>query len=159
MSQSKKEILSIETSEKNKLNDGWRGNFISGLMSEAGHPLAKFGTGNQTTLSGDNRPALLKFYESYYVASNMKLALISNIPMEVLSGVAEKYFSDIPDKQISIPHLSSDFRKPLKNQYRLLKIKTIKDIRSLEIDFPTIRLKNHLSSKPASIVGSVLGYV
>ena len=78
--------------------------------------------------------------------------------MEALSGMAEKYFSDIPDKQNSIPHLSSDFRKPLKNQYRLLKIKTIKDVRSLEIDFPTIRLKNHQSSKPASIVGSVLGY-
>ncbi len=144
--------------EKNKLNDGWRGNFVAGLMSESGHPLANFGTGNKETLSGDNRPALLEFYKRFYAASNMKLSLISNMPMETLAGVAQKYFSDIPDRPVSSPSISSDFRKPLKRQYRLLKMKTIKDVRSLEIDFPTIRLANHKASKPASIVGSILGY-
>jgi insulysin len=144
--------------EKNKLNDGWRGNFVAGLMSEAGHPLANFGTGNQKTLSGDNRPALLEFYKRYYSASNMKLALISSMPMEILTGVAQKYFSDIPDRPVTAPAISSEFRKSLKGQYRLLKMKTIKDVRSLEIDFPTIRLADHKDSKPASIVGSVLGF-
>jgi insulysin len=144
--------------EKNKLNDGWRGNYVAGLMSEPGHPLANFGTGNQKTLSGDNRPALLEFYKRYYSASNMKLSLISSMPMEILTGVAQKYFSDIPTRPVRTPEISPEFRKPLKGQYRLLKIKTIKDVRSLEIDFPTISLKNHKDSKPASIVGSVLGY-
>ena len=46
------------STKKNKLNDGWRGNFISQQISEPGHPLTKFGTGNKDTLSGDNRPAL-----------------------------------------------------------------------------------------------------
>ncbi len=144
--------------EKNKLNDGWRGNYVAGLISEPGHPIANFGTGNQKTLSGDNRPALLEFYKRYYAASNMKLALISSMPMEILSGVAQKYFSGIPNRPVKVPKLSPEFRKPLKGQYRLLTIKTIKDVRSLEIDFPTIRLKNYQASKPASIVGSVLGY-
>jgi insulysin len=144
--------------EKNKLNDGWRGNFVAGLMSEPGHPLGNFGTGNKNTLSGDNRPALLEFYERYYSASNMKLSLISNMPMEILTGVAQKYFSEIPDRPVTAPTISPEFRKPLKGQYRLLKMKTIKDVRSLEIDFPTIRLADHKASKPASIVGSVLGY-
>jgi insulysin len=144
--------------EKNRLNDGWRGNYVSGLMSEPGHPVAKFGTGNKDTLSGDNGPALLEFYKRYYSASNMKLSLISNMPMESLSGAALKYFSDIPTRPVNIPTLSPEFRKPLHAQYRLLKIKTIKDVRSLEIDFPTLRLADHQASKPASIVGSVLGY-
>jgi insulysin len=144
--------------EKNKLNDGWRGNFVAGLMSEPGHPMGNFGTGNKNTLSGDNRPALLDFYDRFYAASNMKLSLISSMPMEILVGVAQKYFSDIPDRPVTAPTISPDFRKPLKGQYRLLKMKTIKDVRSLEIDFPTIRLANHKGSKPASIVGSVLGY-
>jgi insulysin len=144
--------------EKNRLNDGWRGNYVSGLMSEPGHPASKFGTGNKETLSGDNGLALLDFYKRYYSASNMKLALISSMPMEILSGVAQKYFADIPSRPVSTPSLSPDFRKPLQGAYRLLKIKTIKDVRSLEIDFPTIRLADYQSSKPASIVGSVLGY-
>ena len=144
--------------EKNKLNDGWRGNFISQQISEKGHPLTKFGTGNQNTLSGDNRSALLEFYKKYYMASNMKLALISNKPMESLLGVANKYFSDIPDRAFNPSEISSIYRKPLVNQYRLLKIKTIKDIRSLEIDFPTIRLKDYHGIKPAGIIGSLLGH-
>lgn len=144
--------------EKNKLNDGWRGNFVANLMSEPGHPLAQFGTGDKNTLAGDNRPDLLKFYKKYYAASNMKLALISNAPLEVLSAKAGKYFSDIENRPVKTPEVSPHFRKPLKDGYRLLKIKTIKDIRSLEIDFPTIRLLDHKSGKPASIVGSVLGY-
>ena len=144
--------------EKNKLNDGWRGNFVANLMSEPGHPLKQFGTGDKNTLSGDNRPDLLKFYKKYYAASNMKLALISSAPLEILSAKAKQYFSDIKNRPVKVPELPAAFRKSLKNEYRLLKIKTIKDVRSLEIDFPTIRLLDHKGSKPASVVGSVLGY-
>ena len=155
----KREVKAVNNEhEKNKLNDGWRGNYVAGLMSEPGHPLANFGTGNQKTLAGDNRPALLEFYKRYYAASNMKLSLISSMPMEILSGIAKKYFSAIPDRPVKVPAISPEFRKPLQGQYRLLKIKTIKDVRSLEIDFPTIRLVDHQASKPASIVGSVLGH-
>ena len=155
----KREVKAVNNEhEKNKLNDGWRGNYVAGLMSEPGHPLANFGTGNQKTLAGDNRPALLEFYKRYYAASNMKLSLISSMPMEILSGIAKKYFSAIPDRPVKVPAISPEFRKPLQGQYRLLKIKTIKDARSLEIDFPTIRLVDHQASKPASIVGSVLGH-
>jgi len=155
----KREVKAVNNEhEKNKLRDGWRGNFVANLMSEPGHPVGNFGTGNQKTLSGDNRPALLEFYKRYYAASNMKLSLISSMPMEILSGIAKKYFSAIPDRPVKVPAISPEFRKPLKGQYRLLKIKTIKDVRSLEIDFPTIRLKDHQASKPASIVGSVLGH-
>ncbi|MZG31271.1 MAG: peptidase M16 [Nitrospinae bacterium] len=156
---SEREVKAVNNEhEKNKLNDGWRGNYVAGLISEPGHPVANFGTGNRQTLSGTNGPALHDFYERYYAASNMKLALISSKPIEVLTGVARKYFSGIPDRKVDVPQVSPEFRKPLKGKYRLLKVKTIKDIRSLEIDFPTIRLKNHQGSKPASIVGSVLGY-
>jgi len=144
--------------EKNKLNDGWRGNFVANLMSEPGHPLKQFGTGDKNTLSGDNRPDLLKFYDKYYASSNMKLALISSAPLEILSAKAKKYFSDIENRPVKVPEVPAAFRKSLKNEYRLLKIKTIKDVRSLEIDFPTIRLLDHKGSKPASVVGSVLGY-
>ena len=155
----KREVKAVNNEhEKNKLNDGWRGNFIANLVSEPGHPLAQFGTGDKNTLAGDNRPDLLSFYKKYYAASNMKLAMISNAPLEILVAKAQKYFSSIENRPVKVPEISSEFRKPLKNEYRLLTIKTIKDVRSLEIDFPTIRLLDHKASKPASVVGSVLGY-
>jgi len=156
---SKREVKAVNNEhEKNKLNDGWRGGFIQNHVSEPGHPLTKFGTGNQKTLSGDNRSALLKFYKQHYAASNMKLALISNMPMEVLSNIVERYFSNILDRGVKTLKISSEYRRSLENNYRLLKIKTIKDIRTLAIDFPTIRLKDYQGSKPATIVGSLLGH-
>lgn len=156
---SEREVKAVNNEhEKNKLSDVWRGGFIQKLMSEPGHPLTKFGTGNLKTLAGDNSEDLLKIYNKYYVASNMKLAIISNMRLKGLAKVAKKYFSDIPNRLIQKPVIPSDFRKPLKDKFRLLKIKTIKDIRSLEIDFPTIRLIDYKESKPASIVGSIIGY-
>ena len=156
---SEREVKAVNNEhQKNKLNDGWRGNFVSQQISEPGHPLTKFGTGNQDTLSGDNRPALLDFYKKYYSASNMKLAIISNIPMQNLFDIANKYFSDIPTRKVNIPSMPKVFRRALKNQFRLLRVKTIKDIRSLEIDFPTIRLKDYQDSKPAGIIGSLIGH-
>ena len=156
---SEREVKAVNNEhQKNKLNDGWRGNFVSQQISEPGHPLTKFGTGNQDTLSGDNRPALLDFYKKYYSASNMKLAIISNIPMQKLFGIAKKYFSDIPTRKVNIASMPKVFRRALKNQFRLLRVKTIKDIRSLEIDFPTIRLKDYQDSKPAGIIGSLIGH-
>ena len=155
----KREVKAVNNEhEKNKLNDGWRGNFVANLISEPGHPLRQFGMGDKNTLAGDNRPDLLDFYAKYYAANNMKLALISNASQETLAAKAKKYFSNIENRPVKVPEIPGEFRKPLKNEYRLLKIKTIKDVRSLEIDFPTIRLLDHKGSKPASVVGSVLGY-
>lgn len=144
--------------EKNKLSDNWRGNYVQKLTSEPGHPLTKFGTGNSETLAGDNSAILLKFYKEYYAASNMKLSMISSLPLVTMTENAKKYFSNIPNFKVKKPTISPDFRKPLKDQYRFLKIKTIKDIRMLEIDFPSIRFIDYKESKPANIVGSVFGH-
>ncbi len=156
---SEREVKAVNNEhEKNKLSDGWRASFVQNQMSESGHPLTKFGTGNVVTLAGDNSAVLMEFYKKYYAASNMKLAVISSLPMESLVRLARENFSDVPDHAVELPEIASDFRKPLANEYRFLKIKTIKDLRSLEIDFPTIRLVDHKESKPASIVGSLIGY-
>ena len=144
--------------DKNRLSDGWRGQYVKNLMSEKGHPLRKFGTGNKETLAGDNTSVLLEFYKKFYAASNMKLAILSNRPLKEQAALVEKYFNDIPNHKVVLPVIDSNFRKKLDGKYRLLKIKTIKDVRSLTIYFPTIRLHDHLESKPATIIGSLIGH-
>lgn len=144
--------------DKNIRSDGWRANYVATQVAEEGHPIRSFGTGNKDTLAGDNRPALLEFYEKYYSASNMKLAMISNLSLDNQEKAVRKYFSGIPNQPVNMPAIDPDFRRPLKDKYRLLKIKMIKDVRSMEIEFPTIRLKEHQANKPASIIGSILGY-
>jgi insulysin len=144
--------------DKNMRSDGWRANQVQNLASEPGHPLRTFGTGNSKTLAGDNTKALLDFHNKYYAASIMKLAILSNLPLKAQAELATKYFEGIPDHPVQMPEISPEFRKPLQNKYRLLKVKTIQDVRTLTVEFPTIRLKDHLESKPASILGTVIGY-
>jgi insulysin len=156
---SEREVNAVSSEhDKNKLSDNWRLQEVVNQTAEKGHPLRKFGTGDKETLAGDNRPALLDFYHKYYAASRMKLAMISNRSLAEQEDLARKYFSDIPDHKVELPPIDPDYRKPLKGKYRLLKIKAVKDIHALTLDFPTIRLHDHLDSKPASVVGSVLGY-
>ncbi|QPJ65695.1 MAG: peptidase M16 [Candidatus Nitrohelix vancouverensis] len=156
---SEREVNAVSSEhDKNQRSDGWRLSRVQNMMVEPGHPLAKFGTGNKETLAGDNGPALRAFFKKYYAASNMRLALISNIPLPQQESLARKYFEGIEDRPVVLPEVSPDYRKPLKDKYRLLKVKSIKDLRSLSVEFPTIRLSEHLESKPASIVGSVIGY-
>jgi len=144
--------------DKNRLQDGWRSNHLIHQISEKGHPLRKFGIGSKETLAGDNRAALLAFHKKYYAASNMRLAVLSNLPLSEQEHLAQQYFGDIPDHPVGKPFVDPDYRKPLKGKYRFIKIKTIKDSRTLGLEFPTIRLQDHQDSKPASVVASVLGY-
>jgi insulysin len=144
--------------DKNRLQDGWRANHLINQMSEKGHPVRKFGIGSKETLAGDNRDALLAFHKKYYAASNMRLAMLSNVSLSEQEHLARQYFGDIPDHPVKKPFIDPNYRKPLKGKYRFIKIKTIKDSRSLGLEFPTIRLQDHLDSKPASVVASVLGY-
>jgi insulysin len=144
--------------DKNRLQDGWRSNHLMHQISEKGHPLRKFGIGNKETLAGDNREALLAFHKKYYAASNMRLTILSNLSLSEQEHLAEQYFSNIPDHAVKKPVIDPNYRKPLKGKYRFIKIKSIKDTRRLGLEFPTIRLNDHLDSKPASVVASVLGY-
>ena len=144
--------------DKNRLQDGWRSNHLSNQISEEGHPIRKFGIGSKETLAGDNREVLLDFHKKYYAASNMRLMLLSRISLVELEKLTRKYFSDIPNHPVEPFEVNPVYRKPLSGKYRLLRIKTIKDTRTLILDFPTIRLHDHLDSKPASIVASVLGH-
>ncbi len=156
---SEREVNAVHSEhDKNKLRDRWRVAHAVSQVAEKGHPVTKFGTGNKETLAGDNRPALLAFHRKYYSASRMKLATLSNLPLREQEELAARYFSDIPDRPVEMPHIDEAYRKPLKGRYRFMQVKTIRDVQSLTLTFPTIRLDDHLDSKPAHIVAHVLGY-
>ena len=144
--------------DKNTRSDGWRASYVKDLISEPGHPISSFGTGNKETLAGDNRPALLSFYKKYYAASNMKLVLLSSLSLEAQAELVRNFFSEIPVFKVEEPFIDPEYRKSLNGKYRLLKIKSIKDVRSLELDFTTIRLVDHLEGKPQSILASIIGH-
>ncbi len=144
--------------DKNKLRDDWRYRYVVNQVSEEGHLSRRFSIGNLETLAGDNRSALLAFHKRYYVASRMKLAMLSSAPLTEQQALAESYFSDIPDRPVDLPTIEPVYRKPLEGRYWFMKVKTIRDMRTLTLTFPSIRFHDHLEGKPGQIVASVLGH-
>ena len=56
----------------------------------------KFSTGNLKSLKKPNvREAMIKFYEKYYISSNIKISTISSFSNEKVSKLINKYFGKI----------------------------------------------------------------
>jgi insulysin len=90
--------------EKNLNNDGWRKRQLLRSFAHPGHPQSKFSTGNNVTLrsSGEKLNEYLHtFYNKYYVSSNMKLAVVTNLTIDDIAHKVKLYFSDIKSHQMS----------------------------------------------------------
>ncbi|PIQ97538.1 MAG: peptidase M16 [Nitrospinae bacterium CG11_big_fil_rev_8_21_14_0_20_56_8] len=156
---SEREINAVSSEhDKNKRSDDWRLGRLETLAAKEGHPLRKFGTGNKDTLAGATVERLRGFFNKYYAASNMKLAILSDQTLDEQEALVKKYFGDVPDRKVTLPKIDSDYRPALKDKFRLLKVKAVKDLRSLEVEFPTIRLADHHDSKPSAVISSILGH-
>lgn len=157
--QAASEVTAVNNEFNNNImNDAWRLNHLLNQFSEPGHPLLKFSTGSKATLAGDNRAALQEFFSKYYSARNMKLALISSMPLAQQEALVKKHFSTLPGFSVAKPVISADYRHPLNDAYRLLTMKTVTEEQTLILEFPTIRLADHLRSLPDNIVANVIGY-
>ncbi|HCB16578.1 MAG TPA: peptidase M16, partial [Alteromonas sp.] len=111
--------------EKNAVNAEWSmrremdyfGQFKLARSLMGDHPANRFLIGNLETL-GDKEGSKLhtetvNFYERYYSANIMKLAMISNRPLDEMKALAEEYFGNIENKNIDNPTVDDklDFAK------------------------------------------------
>lgn len=103
------------------------------------HPFAKFSVGNNETLA-DRKGALVvdalkAFYQQYYSADLMTLALSSPYSLGEMQAWVEQYFAGI--KQHTTPEL--EITEPLFKKDSLpmwLSVKPVKDLRKLSLLFP-----------------------
>ncbi|MCL1125669.1 insulinase family protein [Shewanella surugensis] len=124
------------------------------------HPFSKFSVGNLETLAGD--PAQLKkelelFYQQHYSANLMTLCLVAPLPMEALTQLAEYYFSDIPNHQLTKHYPIT----PLYQQEQLCKqinILPLKRQRRLGISFSLPAIDELYKFKPLTFISHLLGF-
>lgn len=100
-----------------KESDGWRKYFVFKETGNPNHPYSAFVTGNSQTLSQIPQEALKQWHQKHYVASQMRVAIYSALPMSVLKEEAALAFGGVPKGLASnpVPHfeepLSSDAQK------------------------------------------------
>jgi insulysin len=142
--------------QKNLENDGWREYALRNSVYRAGHPARNFSTGSRETLVGTTREELLSFHRRYYSANRMTLGLTGPASLDRLEALARSHFGPVPDRQRAELHYPGDYLPP-KPALRILRMEPVKDLRRMTLSFPLPDLRALAGSKPAELIGFVLG--
>ncbi|MDP6040913.1 MAG: insulinase family protein [Candidatus Latescibacteria bacterium] len=138
-------------------NDSWRAYQVQTSFFKKGHPASKFVIGSQKTLGDVKREEVLEFYNTYYSADRMSLVLLGKAPLDTLQHWANRSFSTIENKNLGPLTYDSDYQ-PEKQTFRFLQIEPVKDLRTLELEFPLPSFVNDFESKPDHLLNSLIGH-
>ena len=120
--------------------DGWRINEVKKVTANPAHPAVQFSMGNLHSLAdtGHARPVredLVQFYNDYYSADRMTLAVVAPQPLAQLENMVKQYFSAIPKRQVK-----NNIIEPLvyttKETAKQISIRTFGDYQELSLSFP-----------------------
>ena len=154
--------------EKNAVNAEWSmrremdyfGQFKLARSLMGDHPANRFLIGNLETL-GDKEGSKLhtetvNFYERYYSANIMKLAMISNRPLDEMKALAEEYFGNIENKNIDNPTVDDklDFAKVGGKRIHYV---PNEDVKKLNIDFTISDNSDEFATKPNQFLTYLIG--
>lgn len=160
-----RELNAVDSeNSKNLQSDNFRMFQLLKHISNKDFPFHKFGTGNLKTLDtipkerGINvRETLLDFHNRYYSANIMKLVILGKEPIETLKTWAQQKFSQVKNKNISVPHFSS---KPFLREHvgKYLRVVPIKDNREIQIYWPIPPQEKLYKKLPTRYYSHLLGH-
>ncbi|KAI9136484.1 Metalloenzyme, LuxS/M16 peptidase-like protein [Paraphysoderma sedebokerense] len=166
-SATEREMKAVDSEHKKNLqSDSWRLHQLEKALSDPNHPYCKFGTGSLDTLKVDPEKAglnvrdeLMKFHDQYYSANIMKLVVLGRENLDTLTEWVVTKFSGISDKNIAIPgSLVTEHPLTKKQLMRVVKVRPVKDLRLLELMFPTPNYDQWWRSKPQRYLSHLIGH-
>ncbi len=144
----------------NIMDDGRREWDVYATQFNANHPASNFSIGNLETLGDEDnkniRDDLIAFFQNYYSANLMSLAVLSNRKLDELQKMVEHRFVQIPNTNKVI---SGDYPNLFKSQSLplSLNVKSVKEVRQLSVVFPVPSYANRYQTKPWSYFARLLG--
>lgn len=173
-----RELNAIESENaKNLQSDIFRNFQINKARANPGHPFSKFFTGNKKTLLDgtkeqgiDLRDELIKFYNRFYSANQMTLAIVAPQPVDVLKRMVNEAFLDIPNRNVGkpedawtgIPPFSSE-NSIIPSFQHVVAIVPVSDLRQVQVTWPIVYRseQDRLASlliKPSQYIAHLLGH-
>jgi insulysin len=159
--QIEKEICSIDAEYKLKKKDDLRRLYqVHKETCNPAHPFSQFSVGNKETLGQhaiDELADLLRnVHRDFFIASNMRLCIVSDIPLEILKELTEQCFSKIRSaklpEQIKLPALYLPEQLGVK-----IHIQPIQRARRLIISFALPDTLPFYRSKPLGLISHIIG--
>ena len=123
------------------------------------HPSNRFLAGSLESLS--DKPGsilheeMLAFYDRYYSANNMKLAMISNRPLAEMELLARQHFSGIENKESAIPTVTAELDNSLFGGKRIHYVPN-QDVKQLRLDFTIRDNSDQYAVKPNEFIAYLL---
>lgn len=139
--------------------DGWIINRIGGLTANPAHPAQRISVGNLETLA--DKPGatlheqLLAFYDRYYSANNMRLALVSKQSLDELEALARTHFASIPDKKVARPEVTISGLTAAEKG-KVIHYTSLREMRQLMIEFPITDNSDQWRVKPNTFVNNLI---
>ena len=124
------------------------------------HPANRFLIGNNDSLGDkDNsklHEELVNFYNRYYSANIMKVAMISNESLDKMESLAKKHFASIENDDIEPPETTDkvDFAKAGKKRIHYV---PNEDVKQLRLEFIIDDNQDQFAVKPNRFVTYLLG--
>ena len=154
--------------EKSAVNAEWSmrreldffGMFKLGRSMLGDHPANRFLIGNLESLAdkpdSSLHQATVGFYEQYYSANIMKVAMVSDRSLDEMAALARTYFSDIANKQVDEPEVTAevDFAQAAG---KLIHYVPQEDQRLLQLDFIIESNMDQFRVKPNQYLAYIIG--
>ncbi|KAJ2501180.1 metalloprotease [Coemansia sp. RSA 1972] len=150
-----RELHAVDSEHKGNLQSDQRRAFqLNRALSNTSHPYSYFGTGNLEILRDssqerglDIRKEMIRFYETYYSADIMKLAVVGNYSIEQLVEWSVAKFSDIKSKGNTKPQIIG---QPLTSDVmgKVVRYQTLSNIYPLKLQFRLPELKAQYETRP-----------
>ena len=158
--QREKEAVNSEYRSKYK-DDFRRSQYAMKAVMNPKHPASHFATGSLETLSDTGsekvRDQLLEFYDKYYSANLMTLAVYGPQTLDELEKWIKPLFTPIKNQGTPLP----SYNAPMfaKGQLPLdMKLKPVKDLLRLNLVFPVSEALSKYKQKPTHYLGHLLGH-
>ncbi len=164
-SATEREVCAVNSEhEKNVPSDTWRIRQMMCSLCDPDHDYHKFGTGNKATLDdlpkakGMNvREELLKFHDRWYSSNIMALSVLGVQPLNELEELIRRLFSDVKNKDVLAPSWPNHPYGEEQSK-KVTYVVPVKDIRQLNIWFPTEDLQPYYKTSPGHYLGHLIGH-
>lgn len=174
-----RELNAIESENaKNLQTDSFRIFQINKSRANPNHPFSKFFTGNKKTLLENTqsnninlRQELIRFYNEYYSANQMTLALVAPQPIDILREIVENSFASIPNRNsdppeqawAGIPPFSGVESLAIPSFGFVVEVVPVSDLRQVQITWPIVYRSDAerevaLLNKSSQYVAHLLGH-
>ncbi|ORX37612.1 Metalloenzyme, LuxS/M16 peptidase-like protein [Kockovaella imperatae] len=169
-----REIKAVDSEHKKNLqNDIWRLFQLEKHVLRKDHAYHKFGTGDYDSLwstpksqGRDPRQQLISWWEKWYCARRMKLAVVGKEDLDTLEKWVKERFEDVPVRSEGLPDVGEEGVRvafetnPISEEQmgHVVFAKPVQDNRGLEITFPFPEIDHLYQSKPAHYLTHFIGH-